>query len=103
MSRKYIDTEVVKTIRTPDKIICDVCGKEIVTREKPKSEYWELGTQHHDWDSDSCESYEHYDLCSVECVRKKFEDYLKDCENSCTQEFELKQNMTYFSRGELIY
>ena len=56
---------------------CDVCGKEIESRES----YWSLTTHHYDWGNDSCESYEYFDICSKDCMRKKFEEYLEDSNN----------------------
>lgn len=53
---------------------CDVCGKEI----EPNKSYWELTTHHNDWGNDSIESYEHFDVCSSECLRKKFDEYVED-------------------------
>lgn len=59
---------LVKEIR-----YCDVCKKEITVNS-----YWELTTHHNDWGNDSIESYEYFDVCSKDCMRKKFEEYLKD-------------------------
>lgn len=53
---------------------CDVCKNEIA-KEK---EYWELTTHHNDWGNDSAGSYEHFDVCSKDCMRKKFEEYLEE-------------------------
>lgn len=52
---------------------CDVCKKEITAKS-----YWELTTHHNDWGNDSIESYERFDVCSKDCMRKKFEEYLED-------------------------
>lgn len=53
---------------------CDVCDKEI---NKYKG-YWTLTTGHHDWGNDSHESIEHFDICSEDCLRKKFDEYVSD-------------------------
>ena len=53
---------------------CDICKKEI---ESNKS-YWKLTTHHNDWGNDSIDSYEYFDVCSKECMRNKFEEYLED-------------------------
>lgn len=52
---------------------CDVCDKEI----KNNKSYWHL-TTHEDWGNDSIDSYEYFDICSENCMREKFEEYLKD-------------------------
>lgn len=56
---------------------CDICGKEIGEYES----YWELTTHHSDWGNDSCDSYENFDVCSKECMREKFEEYLESSDN----------------------
>lgn len=66
-------------------IKCDVCGKDIHGR------YWTFMTGHRDWGYDSCESIEHFDLYSQECIQSKFDEYFKNCENSYTQYMELDQ------------
>ena len=68
-------------------IKCDVCKKVI----PPKSTIWYLTTHHHDWGNDSIDSFEYFDLCSKECVDKKYEEYFKECESSDTKCFELEQ------------
>lgn len=56
--------------------VCDVCRKKIETNS-----YWELTTHHNDWGNDSNESYEYFDVCSKECLRKKFEEYIEQSDN----------------------
>lgn len=74
---------------------CDVCNKEIKSRQN----YWRLTTHHNDWGNDSIDSYEHYDLCSPECIKVKLNEYYKECENSNTQCFELKQDrLVYYNK-----
>ena len=63
---------------------CDVCGKLIEKRTENKiiyciGSYWELCTGHHDWGNDSIDSIEYFDLCSKECIQKKFDSYLENC------------------------
>ena len=60
---------------------CDVCGKEI---GKHKS-YWHIST-HEDWGNDTIDSFEYFDICSENCMREKFEEYLKDS-NDCNGMF----------------
>ena len=58
---------------------CDVCGKEI----ENKKSYWQI-TTHEDWGNDSIDSYEYFDACSENCMRNKFEEYLKNSDDgSC--------------------
>lgn len=89
MSKLYKKETVTKTVT--EKILlstrCDVCGHEI-----PKgTKYWRLTTSHGDWGNDSCESFEHFDLCSLGCIQTKLNHYLHECEGSYTQEFDLTQ------------
>ena len=66
---------------------CDVCNKEI------KGSYWQLTTHHNDWGNDSIESYEYFDVCSKECMREKFEEYLEDSDNDYnTMCFDIEKN-----------
>ena len=53
---------------------CDVCKRNINTNKG----YWELTTGHHDWGNDSVDSIEHFDICSEICLRKKFDEYIKE-------------------------
>jgi hypothetical protein len=78
---KTVSTEIIAGVK------CDICGKEITGK------YWRLTTHHHDWGNDSVDSYEHSDLCSRECINKALDDYIKHCEVSYTQCFELEQDI----------
>ena len=53
---------------------CDVCDSVIGENEA----HWEVTTGHHDWGNDSCESIEYFDICSEACLKKKFDDYVKE-------------------------
>lgn len=55
---------------------CDVCKKEIATNS-----FWKLTTHHNDWGNDSIESYEYFDVCSADCLREKFDEYVKNSDN----------------------
>lgn len=64
---------------------CDVCKRLIYKRSiKDKSKnknmvsFWKLTTGHNDWGNDSCESVECFALCSEECAKVKFVEYLED-------------------------
>lgn len=86
---KTVKYKIIKAIK------CDVCHKEI------SEKYWQLTTHHHDWGNDSIESYKYFDLCSRECINKKLDKYIKDCKNSCTEEFELEQ-MCFYGLSEEV-
>lgn len=46
-----------------------MCGEEIT------GPYWHVTTGHKDWGTDSGESIEDKDCCSVECLSELFDDY----------------------------
>ena len=54
---------------------CDVCDSVI---DPDHESYWELTTGHHDWGNDSCESIQYFDICSEACLKKKFDEYVKE-------------------------
>jgi hypothetical protein len=62
---------------------CDVCGKEIKSENSFKKPYWSLTTHHNDWGNDSIESYEYYDVCSKDCLKQKFDEYVEDSNEWC--------------------
>lgn len=84
--RKYKTTEKIAKIDILADIKCDICKKEITGK------FWHLTKHHNDWGNDSIDSYEHFDLCSRECINKALDDYINDCEESNTQCFELEQD-----------
>lgn len=53
---------------------CDVCHNVI----DDNGPYWELTTGHYDWGNDSCDSIEHFDICSEACLRAKFDEYVRE-------------------------
>ena len=69
---------------------CDRCDKLIYTdkyENKPKigllyiqQPYFSVTTGHHDWGNDSCDSVDVRDICSEECLKAEFDDYL-ECED----------------------
>lgn len=86
MRKKEKVCEMVhKTVVT--EITCDVCKKVI----PPNTVIWSLYTHHYDWGNDMINNTRHFDLCSKECVNKKYEEYFKDCENGDAKCFDLKQ------------
>lgn len=93
--KEYKTTErIVKAERIVG-IKCDICKKEITGK------YWQLTTHHNDWGNDSIDSYKHSDICSRKCINKALDDYFNNCEDSCTQCFELEQDyFDYFKKSE---
>lgn len=65
---------ITEKVCVKETMYCDVCNGII---DDNKS-YWELTTGHHDWGNDSCDSIEHFDICSEDCLRKKFDEYAKE-------------------------
>lgn len=61
---------VIKSVLV--KITCDICDKEISEEDN----YYEVVTSHSDWGNDSHESLEEFDICSEECLKKQFDEYL---------------------------
>ena len=75
------ETTVVKDVWV--KTICDVCKKETAER------FFAVTTGHHEWGNDSEESVETKDICSVECLKQEFEEYLVAREEYWTQYIEI--------------
>jgi hypothetical protein len=69
----YDKREVLVTKKILVKVVCDICKNDI-----PEEHHrYKVTTGHNDWDNDSCESVEYWDICSDECLQKKFDLYLK--------------------------
>lgn len=81
---KKITQKVVKEVaETIDSVgICDICGKEFNYEPgfwgKKVAEYYHIVTGHLDWGNDSCDSIEHKDACSEECLSRFTQEWLKD-------------------------
>ena len=78
---------VTERVLVKREIVCDVCKKEI----QHDDGYWEVTTYHNDWGEDSWESYKNFDVCSVECLKSKFEEYCNESNskyNTCQIEVE---------------
>lgn len=65
---------VTERVCTKSTVYCDICDSVI----DEYNGYWELTTGHHDWGNDSCDSIEHFDICSEDCLRKKFDEYVRE-------------------------
>lgn len=76
LEKKYEIKEhvVVEKVLVEQKLICDICGKEI----KHGSGYYDVSTCHGDWGNDSYESHKDFDICSVECLKNKFDKYCSE-------------------------
>lgn len=79
VNRKYeVKTHTVtEKVCVEEQRVCDICGVEM----ELKSRHWVLTTSHSDWGNDSIDSYEHFDVCSEDCLRKKFDEYVKESNN----------------------
>ena len=84
--------KIVKQCKIIDiSIKCDICGK-IIADIDHENEYYQLVTGHHDWGNDSCESVRSEDICSNECLQKRFDKYLREeAEGSYTAYFEVNK------------
>lgn len=85
---------------------CDVCGKIIcdsrhvhdILRDKVQDHY-ELSEWHNDWGNDSVDSIETFDICSKECLRKKFEAYVEESSGGQnTMHFEVDHSWNYMRK-----
>lgn len=82
--------EVTERVLVGKTLCCDICKKEIAKRKG----YWTLVTGHNDWGNDSCESVEHFDVCSQICLMNKFAEYIdeSDKDNNNTMYFEVERD-----------
>lgn len=80
-----LKVKVIEEQQTRETCTCDVCSNLIYERSLIDSEelpennfqigYWEVHTGHYDWGANSSDSYEHYYVCSEECLTKLFDEY----------------------------
>lgn len=71
IKKEFEERTVTQKVCVKKTTICDVCGKEIT------GEYYNVMKSHDDWGRDSVESIEYQDACSVECLQKLFDEYIK--------------------------
>ena len=94
-TKTYTKTE---NVMTSEKRYCDICGREIT------GHHWRIRTGHYDWGNDSCDSIEYFDVCSVDCFRAVFEDYVKKSNNNMnTEYFEVEHKRWMDVKGEIKY
>lgn len=79
----------VKNVVIDEKTICDECGKEIDTEKG----YFKLNTFHSDWGTDSGDSYESFDICGGDCLRKRLNTYIDlSGQGRNSQQFQVKHS-----------
>ena len=89
---------VTEKVLVSEKRYCDVCKKEITDH------HWRLSTHHSDWGNDSCDSFETFDICSPDCLREKFEEYVYESNTDMnTMEFEVEHRRSAGVKGEVKY
>lgn len=47
--------------------VCDVCYSQASDSDQYRQEWISVDSGHQGWGSDSVDSYDHHDVCSVEC------------------------------------
>lgn len=82
-TKEYVVTEQLLVKR---EIICDICKQEI----QHGAGYWMGATYTNDWGNDS---YAHFDVCSIECLKSKFDEYCGDS-NSNDNTWQIKVEHT---------
>ena len=71
---EVITHTVTEEVCIKETMHCDVCNVVIDTNKG----CWELTTGHYDWGNDSIDSIEYLDICSEDCLREKFDEYIKE-------------------------
>lgn len=91
---KKVKVEVEKEEVTG--VTCDQCGKEVDLYH-----YYDSTTSHNNWGSDSHESVELQDFCSLECVLEYVKKYFigEPGEDRNTYEITIEKNKRYNPRG----
>jgi len=71
---EYNEMPVTKIKKNCINITCNICNKQIPNGSK----YYSVNTSHCDWGNDSMDSYNDFEICSNDCLNKKFNEYLED-------------------------
>jgi len=53
---------------------CDVCNAQTADKECYKQEWHHFNKHHQGWGNDSIDSYEYYDVCSVDCFVRQLQE-----------------------------
>lgn len=105
--KKEMTHTVTSSVTVKEVYRCDVCERIFAssyTKEYKKENnlnvkmkpvnYFKIRTFHHEWGNDSGKSYESFEVCSEECLKKKFDEYLKIIKEFKTQELEIEPEYT---------
>jgi hypothetical protein len=89
---------VTEKVCVKETLVCDICRKEIPY----KKGYWHLVTQHNDWGNDSVDSVESFDICSKDCMDKKYNEYMNDSgkDDYNTMEFEMSREFNSYGKEQ---
>lgn len=93
---KYFKTEHNTTpVKILTKIKCDKCDGEL----RHKDRYYEATSGHHLWGSDSNQSIDVHDFCSMKCVNKAMRKYFKDVRNEETHYFNVSHARVFLDKS----
>lgn len=92
---KYEERTITRTERVlvRSELLCGMCRKKIGRCNG----YWKAHAWHDDWGNDSIESHEHFDVCSTECLIKKFEEYCTDSSQSDYNTWQIEVEHTMYT------
>ena len=77
---------VTEKVCTEAHMICDICCKTEIS-----GHHWYIRTFHNDWGNDSCDSVEGFDVCSIDCLKQKLDEYANESNNEYnTMEIEVE-------------
>ena len=103
--KRAVNKTIMKEVPVIDylEVTCDCCKKKIFNKEDflngvfdndiklryDKIKFYSCNTGHDDWGRDSVDSFEEFDYCSEECLRKGFDRFLKSNIGSYTGFFRI--------------
>jgi hypothetical protein len=70
--------EETQMVKVPNGTQCDVCGKTT----KDDSDWVKIEHYHSAWGNDSCESFEYFDACSVDCYTEQLKRSIRELEGN---------------------
>jgi hypothetical protein len=53
---------------------CDACGEQTTNKEQYEQEWHSFSESHESWGSDSGDSLEWHDVCSIDCFMKQLQE-----------------------------